>query len=94
MWDYRALGLDPGFLTPKKIKIMLENPEKWPKFGKCDPKNPKNENNFSLNTLNELQLFFLANVFEHFESTNVLTKIMYGMFNITLIVHDFQNKQK
>ena len=30
---------------------MLENPEKWPKFGKCDPKNPQNENNFSLYTL-------------------------------------------
>ena len=30
---------------------MLENPEKWPKFGKCDPQNPQNENNFSLYTL-------------------------------------------
>jgi len=27
---------------------MLKNPEKWPKFGKCDPKNPEIEKQFSL----------------------------------------------
>ena len=39
---------------PRKTpKIMLKTPEKWPKFGKCDPKNPKIEKKFSLDTLVE-----------------------------------------